>query len=112
VLVREICAANCIKILSGYVSREHVHLLALAPPNSSSSKIIPLLKGKISRKLLSEFQPLLRACWDRHLWAREYFVAGAVNVADEVIAEYIQLQQSGGPGDGGATLVLIQSPHL
>jgi putative transposase len=39
-LVREVCKANDIEILSGHVSRDHVHLFVSAPPNISASKIM------------------------------------------------------------------------
>ena len=49
-----------------------------------------------------EFQHLQKPYWGRHLWARGYFVASSGNVTDEVIAEYIRLQQEGTePDDGG-----------
>src|SRR5680860_1403358 len=92
-LVREICKANDIEILSGSVSRDHVHLFVSAPPNISASKIMQYIKGKTSRKLLMEFKHLQKAFWGRHLWARGYFVASSGNVTDEVIQEYIRLQQ-------------------
>ena len=50
------------------------------------------LKGKTSRKMLSEFKPLSKKFWGRHLWARGYFVASSGNVTDEVIMEYIKNQ--------------------
>jgi putative transposase len=48
-----------------------------------------------------EFRHLQKTFWGRHLWARGYFVASSGNVTDEVIQEYIRLQQSGEPQDGG-----------
>ena len=61
-LVREICRTNEIEILEGSVSRDHVHVLLSCPPNLSSSKIMQLIKGKSSRKLLMEFKHLQKAC--------------------------------------------------
>ncbi len=51
-----------------------------------------LLKGKTSRKMLSEFKPLSKHFWGRHLWARGYFAASSGNVTDEVIMKYIETQ--------------------
>jgi len=101
-LVREICKANDIEILQGHVSSDHVHLLVSAPPHMSASKIMQYIKGKTSRKLMMEFKHMQKAFWGRHLWARGYFVASSGNVTDEVIQEYIRLQQEGEPPDGGA----------
>jgi hypothetical protein len=50
------------------------------------------LKGRSSNKLQAEFGELRRQFWGRHLWARGYFAASSGNVTDEVIAEYIRLQ--------------------
>ncbi len=100
-LIREICRANEIEILQGHVSRDHVHLFLSCPPNLSASKMMQYLKGKTSRKLMMEFPHIGKQFWGRHLWARGYFVATSGNVTDEVIAEYIKLQDQAEPGDGG-----------
>ena len=100
-LIREICRTNEIEILQGHVSRDHVHLLLSCPPNLSASKIMQYLKGKTSRKLMMEFPHIGKQFWGRHLWARGYFVATSGNVTDEVIVEYIKLQDHTEPSDGG-----------
>jgi len=81
-----------IEILKGHVSKDHVHLFVSVPPYRSASEIIGRLKGRTSRKLLSEYRRLSRECWGRHLWARGYFVASSGMVTDEVIAQYIEMQ--------------------
>jgi putative transposase len=100
-LVREICRTAEIEILQGAVSVDHVHVLLSCPPNLSPSKIMQLIKGKTSRKLLMEFKHLQKMYWGRHFWARGYFVASSGNVTDEVIIEYIRTQDSVEPADGG-----------
>ena len=100
-LVIEICKANEIEILQGHISKDHVHLFVSAPPHMSPSKIMQYIKGKTSRKLMMEFRHIQKAFWGRHLWARGYFVATSGNVTDEVILEYIRLQEEGEPKDGG-----------
>ena len=67
----------------------------------SPSKVMQYIKGKSSRKLLAEFRHLQKQYWGRHIWARGYFVGSSGNVTDEVIAEYIRLQDKSEPGDGG-----------
>jgi putative transposase len=59
------------------------------------------LKGKTSRKLMMEFRHIQKAFWGRHLWARGFFAATSGNVTDEVILEYIRLQDKKEPPDGG-----------
>ena len=91
-LVREICKAMDIQVIKGHVSKDHVHLMVSAPPYHSVSQIMGRIKGKTSRKLLSEYRSLSKKFWGRHLWARGYFVASSGNVTDEVIAQYIEMQ--------------------
>jgi len=100
-LVREICRTEEVEILQGAVSSDHVHVLVSCPPNLSPSKIMQLIKGKTSRKLLMEFKHLQKMYWGRHFWARGYFVASSGNVTDEVIMEYIRTQDNVEPADGG-----------
>lgn len=100
-LVIEVCRTNDIEILQGHVSIDHVHILVSAPPNISPSKIMQYIKGKTSHKLMMEFKHIQKTFWGRHVWARGYFVASSGNVTDEVIREYIRLQDSKEPEDGG-----------
>ncbi len=91
-LVREICKSMDVEILKGHVSKDHVHLLVSVPPYISVSDLVKRLKGKTSRKLLSESRNLMKQFWGRHLWARGYFAASSGNVTDEVIMQYIAMQ--------------------
>ena len=100
-LIRELCRTEEIDILQGAVSGDHVHVLLSCPPNHSPSKIMQLIKGKSSRKLMLEFKHLQRMYWGRHFLARGYFVVSSGNVTDEIIKEYIQNQEGVEPSDGG-----------
>jgi putative transposase len=91
-LIREICKTMDIQILKGHISRDHVHLLVSIPPHHSVSTAMKRIKGKTSRRLLSESRLLAKQCWGRHLWARGYFAASSGNVTDDVIAQYIEQQ--------------------
>jgi putative transposase len=91
-LIREICKAMDIEIIKGHVSKDHVHLLLSVPPYISASDVMKRIKGKTSRKLLSESRMLSKKFWGRHLWARGYFAATSGTVTDEVILQYIELQ--------------------
>jgi putative transposase len=91
-LIREICKSMDVEIIKGHVSKDHLHLLLSVPPHLSVSKLVQGLKGKTSRKLLSEYKRLARQFWGRHLWARGYFVASSGTITDEVIAQYIEMQ--------------------
>ena len=95
-LIREICKSMDVQILKGHVSKDHVHLFVSAPPYISVSKMMQLIKGKTSRKLLSENRVLMEQFWDRNMWARGYFIATYGNVTDDVIAKYIELHDTEG----------------
>lgn len=96
-LTREVCRTLEVEILKGHVACDHVHLFVSAPPNVSPSKLMQAIKGKSSRKLMMEFAHISKMFWGRHLWARGYFVASSGNVTDEVIMEYIRLQDGEPP---------------
>ena len=91
-LTRQVCQKNDVEILAGHVSKDHIHLLVSAPPHLSASKLVQYIKGYTSHKLQAEYKELNKEFWGRHLWARGYFVASSGNVTDEVIAEYIKIQ--------------------
>ena len=92
-LIREICFANDIQIIEGKVASNHVHIFISYPPYLSISKIVQLLKGKTSHKLLSENKVLRQRFWGNHLWARGYFAVSSGNITDEMIMEYIKEQE-------------------
>ena len=91
-LIREQCKSMDIEILSGHISKDHVHLFVSIPPHLSVSEAVKKIKGKSSWKVMSEFKTLSKQFWGRHFWGRGYFVASSGNVTDEVIMEYIKNQ--------------------
>jgi putative transposase len=104
-LIREICKSLDIEIIKGHVSKDHVHLFVSVPPQLSISKVMGRIKGKTSRKMLNEYRRLSKEFWGRHLWARGYFAASSGNVTDEVIMQYIAMQDlEERAGDGDFTL--------
>ncbi len=98
-LIREICRVNDVEIIKGHISRDHVHIFVSMPPHISVSHLVQSIKGKTSRKMMTEFKSLSRTFWGRHMWACGYFVASSGNVTDEVIMKYIE-QQNIEPPDG------------
>ena len=91
-LIREICLSLDVEILKGHVSKDHVHLFVSVPPNLSVSTSVRYLKGRTSGKPLSGNRALSGQFRGRHLWARGYFAASSGNVTDEVIMQYIAMQ--------------------
>lgn len=91
-LIRQICKGMDVEIISGHVSKDHVHLFLSVPPHISVSDLVKKIKGKSSWKIMSEFKTISKQFWGRHFWGRGYFVASSGNVTDEVIMEYIKNQ--------------------
>ena len=92
-LIREVCSANYVDIVTGSMSPDHVHLLLSIPPSQSVSKIVQYIKGKSSRKLLQEFEHLRKRYWGQHLWGRGYFAVTVGNVNTEDVQKYIEQQE-------------------
>ena len=93
-LIREICAANYIQIISGSMSPDHVHLLVSIPPSMSLSKTMQYVKGKSSRKILVEFPEVRKRYWGQHLWGRGYFAVTVGNLNEDQVQEYIENQEN------------------
>jgi putative transposase len=94
VLIREVCGSNYVDIINGSMSPDHVHLLLSVPSSISLSKVLQYIKGKSSRKLLQEFDHLLKRYWGQHLWARGYFAVTVGNVNSEDVQRYIENQEA------------------
>src|SRR5260221_814005 len=91
-LVRQVCKTNDVEIIKGHVSQDHIHLFVSVPPTISVSKLVQLMKGMSSRKLLMEDKNLQKQYWGQHLWARGYLVASSGNITDGIIKEFIENQ--------------------
>ena len=50
------------------------------------------VKGKSSRKLLSEFSHLRKRYWGQHFWARGYFGVSVGDLNEKEVSEYIENQ--------------------
>ena len=91
-MIRDVCRTHDIEILQGHVRPDHVHLLLSAPPHLAPSRIMQFNKGKTSYDMLQSHRKLRNEFWGRHMWGRGYFVCSSGNVTDDVISEYIRLQ--------------------
>ena len=98
-LIRQTCEARNITILSGHVSKDHVHLHISSPPELAPSKIAQYVKGRSSRLIQQEFPHLRKRYWGKHLWARGYFCATIGKVTEKMIAAYIEQQEKSPPKD-------------
>ncbi len=66
-VLREICAEHGIKIVSGNIRRNHIHLLISVSAELSVAKVVQFLKGKSSYRLQREFKELQKRYWGQHL---------------------------------------------
>ena len=51
-ILRTICKNNSLKIISGAIDSDHVHMYLSLRPNISVSKVVQLLKGISSNKMM------------------------------------------------------------
>jgi putative transposase len=97
--LREISRSLEMTIYAGAINRDHMHMLIGIAPHVSVSKAVQYLKGKSSRRMLSEFPALRKRYWGQQLWGRGYWVATSGNVTDEVWKKYIEDQKPEVPDD-------------
>ena len=89
-VIREICSANYIDIISGNVSPVHVHMPISAPPHLLVSKVVQYIKGNSSRKLQCEFQELKKRYFRQPLLVLVCFLASSVHVSIKEVHKYIK----------------------
>ena len=75
-----------VRIVSGVVSSDHVHIFVSIPPHVHESDFVKAMKGKKFQEGTAE---LRKRYWGRHFWGRGYFSVTSGNVTDEMIEEYI-----------------------
>jgi putative transposase len=96
--LREIIKFECtrlnVKIISGKLSVDHVHLFVSYPVKLSGSQIMKSVKGWSSRKIMKEF-PFIRKKYYRwwNFRARWYMAVSSWSITDEMIQEYIDNQE-------------------
>ncbi len=91
-VIKKVCNLEGIEILEGAVCKDHVHLYLRIPPKLSISSAMSRLKGK-SALMLFDRHPEFRDKYNRHFWARGYYVETIGNVNEETIKNYIAEQE-------------------
>jgi putative transposase len=89
-LTRQICDQLGVKIISGVLSSNHIHMFVEIPPRRSVSEVMRRVKGCSSRKIQQEFPELKKRYWGKRFWARGYFCTTSGMITNETIMEYIQ----------------------
>jgi len=102
-LVRQTCEAFEIRIISGVVSKDHVHLLLSAQETLAPSEIMRRIKGRTARKLFEEYPGLKKRYWGHNEWARGYFCATSGQITDEMIQSYLEHHFEPNPNDNFKT---------
>ncbi len=88
-IIRQVCKSLGVKIISGVLSQDHVHMFVEIPPHISVSEFVRRVKGCSSRKVQQEFPSLRKKYWGRRFWARGYFCTTSGNITDDVILNYL-----------------------
>ena len=110
-LIRQIAMEHDLEIVSGKVTRDHIHVLISHHPHQSVSKIVQWLKGTSSRVLLQEFEHLRKQYWGRHVWARGYLAVSSGTITDEMVQGYIS-EQEGEPIQDDSRFVIDEDMKL
>ena len=90
--LKKVCALEGVEIISGAVCSDHVHMYVSIPSKMSVSNFMSRLKGK-SALMLFDRHPEYREKYNRHFWARGYYVETVGNVNEETIKKYIAEQE-------------------
>jgi putative transposase len=89
-IIRQVCAEMGVTIVSGALSRDHVHLFVDIPPHVSVSAFVQRAKGRSSRRIQQEFEHIRQRYWGQRFWARGYFSTTSGNITDDVITAYLE----------------------
>ena len=67
-IIRQVCKELDVQIVSGVLSREHVHMFVEIPPHIAVSDFVRRVKGRSSHRVQMEFPDLRKRYWGRHFW--------------------------------------------
>jgi len=90
--LRTLCRYKKVEIVEGAVCKDHVHLCLSIPPKLSIAEFMGYLKGKSALMIFDKY-PDMGSKWNRHFWARGYYVCTIGNITEEAIKRYIKEQQ-------------------
>ena len=92
-MIREICTRNGIEILKGHVRPEHVHLLLSVPPQLSPSRVMQLIKGKTSNRLMQPHPSRSSSSPRKTLVPQRCRPQNSFRIIrNSVLAKYVELQ--------------------
>jgi len=88
--IRQVCREMRVQIISGVLSKDHVHMFVEIPPHISVSQFVQRAKGRSSRKVQQAFPSLRKKYWGCRFWARGYFCTTSGNITNEIILNYLK----------------------
>ena len=93
-LLIQVCDTEDVRILSGVVSKDHIHMHIEYPPSVSISNLVKRMKGRASRLLQKEYTELSKRYWGKHLWGIGYGAWSTGNITEDIVQEYLKRHKS------------------
>ncbi len=69
-IIRQVGGEMGVTIINGALSHGHVHMFGAIPPQVSVSDFVRRAKGRSSRKIQQEFEPIRKRFWGQRFWGR------------------------------------------
>ena len=91
VIIKQLCGYLRVEIISGSVSKDHVHMCVKIPPKMSVSYFMGYLKGKSALMIFDRHPEFKKRGESRHFWAVGYYV-DTVGRNEEQMRRYIAEQ--------------------
>ena len=91
VILRQLCEFKEVKLVSGEMRKDHVHILVEIPPKISVASFMGYLKGKSTLRIFDKYSNLKYKFGKREFWCIGYYV-DTVGKNEKIIKEYIKNQ--------------------
>ena len=88
--IRSVAERHGIQIKELGVMPDHVHVVAVLPPEMSVSTAIGLLKGGSSYEMFRKHPNFRMRYWKGHFWGRGYFYRSVSNITEDVVRRYVR----------------------
>ena len=88
-IIRQVCAELGIEIIKGVLSKDHIHMFIVVPPQHALSDVMRRIKGRSSRRIQQEFPEIKKRYWGCHFWARGYFSATSGSITEDLVLQYL-----------------------
>lgn len=91
-IIKEICKKHDIRIISGKLAVDHVHLFVSYDPSLSISKLVQYIKWESAMRIMELMPEIRKQYWWQRFWWRWYLAVSSWSITDEIIQEYIDNQ--------------------